>query len=171
MAVTDPTPYASPAAPQTAIATKVARLWPGLVLVAIFWGFVVATRVFDLTIAGVFLSGMAASLLLALSFSIWWLTNRTVSFGERTFDFLAMVIGGIVAGILSDPSNGPIGVIFMGVPMAFTAWMAWLLISRKLSAGVRRWGLLVVLAVVWGSFIVTRVDGVDGQHQVALAWR
>ena len=171
MAVTGPTPYAPPAAPQTAIATKVARLWPGLVLVAIFWGFVVAIRVFDLTIAGVFLSGMAASLLLALSFSIWWLTNRTVSLGERVFDFLALVIGGIVAGILSDPSNGPIGVIFMGVPMAFTAWMAWLLVSRRLSAGVRKWGLLIVLAVVWGAFIVTRVDGVDGQNQVAIAWR
>jgi len=114
MAVTDPTPYASPAAPQAAVATKAARLWPGIVLVAIFWAFVVAIRVFDLTIAGVFLSGMAASLLLALSFSIWWLTNRTVSLGERVFDFLAVVIGGIVAGIWSDPSNGPIGVIFMG---------------------------------------------------------
>jgi len=171
MAVTDPTSDAPAGVASSHVVAKGIRVWPGLLLVLAFWAIVIATRVLDLTIATVFLSGMGASLLLTLALSIWWLSNRTVSFGERMFTFGVLVVGTIVAGVISDPSNGPIGLIFVGLPLALTAWIAWLLATRRVSVGTRKWGSFGVLAIVFGAFILTRVDGVDGQNQVALSWR
>ena len=150
---------------------KTPRLWPGIVLVAAYWAFVLGFGRLDMPIFAVFMSGMAASLLLLLAFSAWWLLNRRIARGERWWSFLALVAGLTIAGFLSDPSVGPMGLAFVGVPVIFTAWVVWLVVARRLSSPVRRWGTVGVLAAVLTVFSLSRVDGVDGQSRAAVSWR
>jgi outer membrane protein assembly factor BamB len=84
-----------------------------------------------------------------------------------------MAVGATFAALLCDPSLGPVGLAFFGFPVAFSAWLAWLFVSRRWSSGVQRAGTVMVLALVWVSQILVRVDGIDGENQatISLRWR
>jgi len=140
------------------------RYWPGLVLVGLYWIVLIALRSQDLVISTVFMSSMAASALLALLITIWWLTNRSIHSRDRLFSFLAVVGGGILAYILCDPSVGGIGLVLLGVPLAISAWLLWMFLMKSRPVTIQRIGLLVVLVIVWGSFVTVRVEGVDGSN-------
>ena len=77
----------------------------------------------------------------------------------------------IVAGLASDPSVGVIGLVFVGVPIVLTVWLAWLAFARNRSLDLRRWGSVVVMLIVWASFTLARVEGIDGQNHAELSWR
>jgi outer membrane protein assembly factor BamB len=147
------------------------RFWPAVVLVCTFWGFVLITRVLDLPIFGVFMSNMGASALLALLFIVWWLTNRRIQAVDRLFGFVAVIVGGGLAAYLCDPSVGAIGVVLFGAPVSLSAWLLWLLLTKRSSAAVKRAGLLGLLALTWGCLTVVRVDGVWGDNNATVSWR
>ncbi len=147
------------------------RLWPGVLLVALFWGLVLGLRFADPAISTSFISTMAASALLGLGFGIWWLSNRRISWVSRLSGLAAMVLGGVVAYVLSDPSVGGLGLMLFGVPMALSGWVAWLLVSRNRSESTQRLGQVVVVALVWASMTLVRVDGIDGDNNAAVALR
>lgn len=151
--------------------TPLPRLWPGVVLVAAYWGFVVALGAYDLPIFTVFMSSFGASLLFALLFVGWWLSNRRISWSDRLFALAAFVVGAIIAVLAGDPSVGGIGLILFGVPMCLSAWLVWWLIARSRSNSLRRVGLVVVMAVIWGAQTLVRVDGINGSSKAAVAWR
>jgi outer membrane protein assembly factor BamB len=159
------------AEPMLAKVPKSPRLWPGAVLVAMFWCVFLGSGWLDAPISTGFMSIMAASALLTLLFPIWWLTNGRVSGVERVYGFLSMVALAAIAVVFCDPSVGVIGLVFLGFPTAFTAWIAWLLVARRASPEFQRYGTIVVLALVWAAFIVVRIDGVDGNNSAALSLR
>jgi hypothetical protein len=113
-------------------------------LVTLFWCVYVGVRIFDAPISTSFMSIMGASALLALLFSIWWLTNGTVRLADRLVGFSVLVAGIVVAGFLCHPSVGPIGLVFLGLPLALTVWMTWLFVSRRWSTKVQRAGTAIV---------------------------
>ena len=155
------------------VAGPAPRMWPGLVLVGLFWTVVAMLRVFDVQISTNFLTTMGSSLLLAVVFSIWWLLNRRVEMSERFFDWFVVVAGAVVTGMLSHPSIGLIGIFFFGLPLAITAWAVWLVLAKRWSPGTRRAGMVALSVVVWGIQLATRVDGIDGSNnaQISLRWR
>jgi outer membrane protein assembly factor BamB len=163
---TDPkaTVPASPGQP------SVPRVWPIVVLVGIYWLVIGALRLADAPIYAVFMTSMAASLGLLLLVVGWWLTNGTLSRRERAIGFLALVLGGVAAGILCDPSVGPMGLIFAGLPFILTAWAVWLVAARSHDT-LRRVGLVVLTLGMWGFLTLVRADGIDGDNQAAVSFR
>jgi len=142
-----------------------------VLLLAGYWGLMGLLRVSDLPISTSFMSSMGASALVMLLFLIWWLSNRAYSFGERLAGALAYIGAFLAAGFLSDKSIGFIGLVFVGVPIVFTAWLGWLQLARHQPAARRTWGTVALLALLWGGFLLARVDGVDGSNRAAVAWR
>ena len=120
-------PSPSPAAPARAL-----RIWPVVLMVVAYWAFVTAIGRLDMPIYVIFLSSMAASALLVLAFSAWWMSRSAVSLRERLIGFAALWGGMIVAGLASDPSVGVIGLVFVGVPIVVTVWLAWLAFARSI---------------------------------------
>ncbi len=151
--------------------TPAPRVWPAVVLVATFWGFVIVSRLLDLPIYGVFMSNMGAAALLGLLFMVWWLMNRRITARDRLFGFAVAIVCGGLAARLCDPSVGPIGVVLFGAPVSLSVWLLWLLLTRRRSAAVQRVGLLFLLVLVWGSLTVVRVDGVWGDNNATLSLR
>ncbi len=149
------------------------RVWPGVVLVALFWSVFFGVRVLDAPISTGFMSIMGAASLMTLLYLGWWLCNGTVRLAERVFDVGVLIVGLLIAGWFCHPSLGPIGLVFLGLPLAFSAWTLWLLVARRWSESTRRIGNVVVLSLVWLSQIVVRIDGVDGRNNasISLRWR
>lgn len=165
-AAPSPSAAAPPATP-----TRALRLWPAVLMVAAYWVFVTVIGRTDREIYVIFLSSVAASALLLLGFSGWWLTRRAVSIRERLIGFAALWGGMIVAGLASDPSVGVIGLAFVGVPIVITVWLVWLAFARGRSTDLRRFGSVALVLVVLSGFTLARVEGIDGQNHAELSWR
>ena len=153
-------------------AAPLPRMWPGLLLVGLFWAAVASLRLFDAVISTNFVVTMGSSVLLALVFSVWWLTNRRVDISERFFDWFALVAGAVITGYLCHPSIGWMGIFFFGLPFAITLWAIWLVLSKRWAPGTRRAGVVALMVLVWGLQLAARVDGIDGDNnaQLSLRW-
>jgi outer membrane protein assembly factor BamB len=147
------------------------RVWPAVVLVGLFWAFFFASPWLGLTMFPGFLARMAAGLLLALLFSLWWSFNRGIPLRDRLLGFAAVALGGVAAALLSDRTVPLMILVLMGLPLAFTAWAAWLVVARKFSARTRRRGVVAALALAWGAFLVVRTQGLGGEGQPEIYWR
>ncbi|HEY2894757.1 MAG TPA: PQQ-binding-like beta-propeller repeat protein [Pirellulales bacterium] len=163
-------PDPRPAASAPSAKPNAARVWPIVVLVGIYWAVMLALRLSEAPIYVLFMTSMAASLGLLLLVAGWWLTNGTLPRRERLVGFLALVLGGIAAGILCDPSVGPMGLIFSGIPFVLTAWAVWLVVARH-NEPLRRVGLVLLTLGMWGFFTLVRADGIDGDNQAAISFR
>src|SRR5204862_435713 len=66
---------------------------------------------------------------------------------------------------------GGFGLVLHGLPIATTAWVAWLVATPFVPWPGRRAGLLVVLALVFGSLTLIRNEGTDGLISSTFRWR
>jgi outer membrane protein assembly factor BamB len=156
--------------PTTAGAGRPARLWPAVVLVALFWAaFGVADALEKPYFIG-FIYSMAAAAVLVLLFSIWWWFSRRIPLGDRALTVLLVVGLGIGVVPLCHKSVW-FALPTLGLPVALTVLTGWLLLVRWTGFIWKRWGLLVVLALSWGSFALIRVDGVDADLRAETKWR
>ena len=147
-------------------------LWLPLAMAAFFWVYMFAAPRFDMPISTTFLSTMALALLTSLVFCGWWLfLSRTVCWRDRVLGLVMLIGGAAATSRLGDPSLGIIGCLLIGMPTAITAWLVWMLASKRFTLNGRRLGSLVVVAGVWLLFSLVRVEGVDGSNQAAVAWR
>jgi outer membrane protein assembly factor BamB len=147
------------------------RVWPAVALVGLYWAFFFASPLLGLTMFPGFLARMAAGLLLALAFSLWWSFNRGIPRRDRLVGFAGVVLGGVAAALLSDRTVPAMILVLMGLPLAFTAWAVWLVVARRFSARTRLRGVLAALALVWGAFLVIRMQGLGGEGRPEVYWR
>lgn len=156
---TTPTPAAPP------------RLWPPVAFVAVYWaaGFVVGRL--DKPYFYGFLYGMASGALLALFYFGWWWTRRSVPLRGRLLGFLLVVGGGAVAYPLVHPSLGGFGLLFTGLPIALTAWTAWMLLAKRRSLPLAGAGALAIVWLSWLALALLRIDGLTGELRADLRWR
>ena len=167
-AQTSPTTSAVPVAPATA---RAIRIWPGLLLAGIYWGAFVGISRAELPITTTFMSEAGAGALLVLLFVIWWLTNRTIRWGDRLWIFLALVIGATTAAIVSRETMGAFGVLFMGLPVTITVLIAGVFALRKLAPRHLRAGVILATSLTWVYFSLLRMDGLTGDLQADIRWR
>jgi outer membrane protein assembly factor BamB len=150
---------------------KTPRVWPGLILVGVFWVCYFTTRAIELTTFVRFISSMAICAALTFGFVTWWLLSFRRSWSERLVGLAAAIGGGIAAAPLCMDTLGAFALILMVPPYVFTVWAIWLLASRKASPPTRLLGLTVVLLATWGFFALLRFDGISGDQRAEIHWR
>jgi outer membrane protein assembly factor BamB len=160
-------PFETQAKRETA---KPPRYWPAVVMLAAYWTYAFTCRHLELSMGVLFLSRMVALLLLILSFSIWWLTNRRIPLGERWLTVAVTLAGAALAVPLTLSTLGP-AVVVVGLLFVFTLGTVWLVASKKAASRVRRWGLWATILLVWGGCTLVRWNGLSGDQESDVHWR
>ncbi|MFL5340598.1 MAG: PQQ-binding-like beta-propeller repeat protein [Gemmataceae bacterium] len=155
-------------------ATRPPRVWPPLLLLAMFW---VAYSVLRWTELGVgagffgFVILMGGWLIELLLIAVWWLGFSRVGRPERLLVVAAAVVGCAAAVALSHKSMYQFMFMGPGLPLVVTAWTLVLVVARSWPAGLRRAALVAALVVSWSAFPLLRTEGLGGDMQFALNWR
>ena len=95
MKLETPTVAAQAPRPPAAVAGGRPRLWPAVVLIALFWVAFVLVGALEKPYFIGFLYGMAAPAVLLLLFSVWWWCNRRMPLGDRAYGCLLVVALGV----------------------------------------------------------------------------
>lgn len=158
-------------APQTPDKPRTMRVWPGLLLVGVFWAFYFGIGLPELPITTTFMSRAGAGALFVLLTAIWWLTNWTIRLADRLWVFLALIIGATTAAIVSQKTLTVPGLLFTALPPAFSFLSIGTLVLGKLSPRHLRAGMIVAVSLLWGFFSLLRMDGLTGDLQADFRWR
>jgi len=103
------------------------RVWPAVVLVALFWVFWVAHYLIPLDAGVRFLSRMGAFAALLLGFLIWWLSRRSISWRDRLLAIALWIAGTIVAEKLADKTlASAFSMVLSSLPFVITGWVIWM---------------------------------------------
>jgi outer membrane protein assembly factor BamB len=154
------------------------RLWPAIVLVAVFWcvvGFMKFVTIKTLFPEDVFtqlqhfLVAFYSPMLLALGTLIWWLGFSRFPWIERLSGLALLIVGGILARLAADKSMA-FGLLMTGIPVAITAVVAAMVVARV--SGLQRILTIAVASfLAWGYFTLIRLDGITGQLKGQQSWR
>src|SRR5262245_22825497 len=145
--------------------------WPAVVLVIAYWVACGIARWFGASLFVVFITQLASCALLTLVFLGWWSRARRVPRRERLTGLAAFPIGGVLAAALSPAKAGGVGWLLTSVPLVFTLWALWLFVARNRASSTRRSGLVAVLSLTWGVFILIRFEGLNGDGRPVVHWR
>jgi outer membrane protein assembly factor BamB len=147
------------------------RVWPALLIIALFWAARLLLASLDLPIFQRFMGTLAATAFLILAFLLWWSIDRRGRRGQRLVPVLAWLIGGVLVGVLTFKSLGPMPLILTAMPWVFTAWAFWIVLARAASIQNPRLSLAAVIVLTWGVFTLVRMEGLTGEGGTSLAWR
>jgi outer membrane protein assembly factor BamB len=147
------------------------RVWPAVVMLAIFWAFLYANHTFEMTMFGRFLSRMAGYGVLLVAFLGWWLSRSAVRWRDRLLAIVVVAVIYVIACWLSDKSMDPFAIFMSAFPIVFTVWTAWLLVSRSASPIVQRAGFCAAMLLAFGYFTLVRWDGLDAAQRAEMSWR
>lgn len=150
---------------------KSLRIWPALAIIAAYWAAEAVLLSSDMVISQTFMLRVGLWLLVPLLFLAWWLTRRQLRWSERLTPLAAIVVGAVLCSLVSLETLGVMSVVFLGLPLIWTAWTVWLLISRRASERTRRAGSIATIFLVWAVISLLRVDGIDGRMMPDLHWR
>lgn len=153
----------------------------GLQLLLIF-GFRSVERFVEVDLMPLFMARLWGPVLLALGIAVWWLFFSRVSWWHRLLPFPFFAAGAALLWFFADPTWGDpknptqVGIrVFMfflyPLPAATTAWVAWLVATRRLSWPVRRAGLCAAVFLGWAFFTLVRIDGTDGSFNIEMSYR
>jgi hypothetical protein len=149
------------------------RIWPPLVVLAVFWA---AYSLWRWTELGASLGFLGFLMLLAIGgaaallFVLWWLAASRVSWRERLAVLAAAALAGGVACFYADRRLGPF-LLVPGLPLVLSLWALGVLAARRWPSQARSLGLISLLCLGWGAFLLLRGEGMGGDGQIALRWR
>jgi outer membrane protein assembly factor BamB len=146
------------------------RAWPGVIAIALYWAVFAVLEQLDMQMFPRFLAEAGSLLLACLVFLIWWMTNRSVSLRDRLLGVAALTIAIVLATLGAHKSLGP-ALYISAVPLAFSFWAVWLVVSRRASLRWRRIGLVAGLFCVWSFFMTLRTEGMHGSGKGDWFWR
>jgi len=164
-------PSTSPTVVPTTRAGRSFRVWPAVVMVALFWAFLYVHYTYEMAMFSRFLSRMIAHGLLLLGFLGWWFTRRQISLRDRFLAVGVWILSSVIAGSLADKTVNIAGLLMFGFPFAFTVWTAWILISRNRPLPVQKLGFCVAMAATTGFFALLRWEGLSGDQVPQFDWR
>jgi len=151
---------------------KPLRLWPGVAaaVLLVLARFVAPAVVPDLAMYAV-LGALAASLIILL----WWLFFSRARWMERVGAILLMAAALFAASRVAHESiaTGMMGLMLpiFTIPLLALALVAWAMLTRRCSDGLRRLSLVAVVVLVCGFMTLLRTGGVDGEGDSDLHWR
>jgi outer membrane protein assembly factor BamB len=148
------------------------RVWPAVVMVALFWVFWVAHYAIPMDAGPRFLSRMAANVLLLLGFLIWWLSRSSIRWRDRLLAVALWIVGTYLAVMVADKTLGSLFAMFLSTAsLAITTWTLWVWLSRTASPGIQRVGFCVVMLLTLGYFTLLRWDGLWANQFPSFNWR
>jgi len=158
--------------PTTNAPRKPLRLWPGVaaaVLLALAW--FVVPYVLPQAASYALLAGAVS----VLAILLWWLLFSRARWYERLGAVALIVVALIATKQLVHTSiagGGMGGLIYViAVPFLALALVAWAVASRRLSDGLRRASLVVVIVLVCGGFMLIRTGGLTATLDNDFHWR
>src|SRR5437870_2437815 len=116
-------PLASNVSTTVPATSRPIRVWPAVVMVALFWIFWVAHYTISMDAGTRFLSRMAANALLLLGFLIWWLSRSSIRWSDRLLAVGLWIVGTFVAVKFADKSLGDLfSMTLSSSTLVMTAW-------------------------------------------------
>jgi outer membrane protein assembly factor BamB len=146
------------------------RLWPAQFLVAAYWITWLIMKVFFSATMMQFLVMFNAPMVLAAGVLVWWLFFSRLPWVDRLWGIGCVILGGLGAWLLIHGSMGMV-LIMNALPVAITAVVGWMIVSRGATTPAGRAGLLVASVLAWGYFTLIRFDGVTGDMVAERSWR
>ncbi len=151
---------------------KPLRLWPGVIaaaLLALSWFGV------PIVIPEAALYGLLGGALSALAILVWWLFFSRAPWAERVGAIVLMVVAVVATKLLVHESiaGGGMGMLLyvVAIPVLALALVAWAVASRRLSDGLRRASLVVIIVLVCAVFTVLRTGGLTATLDNDFHWR
>lgn len=147
------------------------RLWPLVVIVVLQWLAMLVPAWLAPATTLHFFGGFLGPLVGGAAVAAWWLFASRLTWTDRWLGLAVFIASIAVTWLLADPSFELIWLLLHGLPIATTALTIWLIATPFLNWPMRRAGLLVVVLVSWGFFLLVRHEGYSGNFAVAIPWR
>lgn len=139
-----------------------------LVILAVVWLLVGATYLMEPSFIPFVVRVMVAPLLGLVATLVWWWGFTGLCWKDKLL-VTGLFFGALALLVVPHGQNGML-YLFASVPVAVTAWLAWLVITPWLPWAPRGWGLLAVIALVFGFFGLLRIKGIDGDFVTEYEW-
>src|SRR4051812_27112039 len=147
------------------------RMWVPVAVMVFYWAyFIVSTWMVEMSMFVRFMSQSLILLVMGLVFLIWWGFNRRVRLGDKLLVLAAAIASPFLAVALAHRTIGGM-VIFLILPLIFTVWTLWLLVARKASQPVWKWGLIGMMFVPSVVYSFFRMEGLAGRGMPDLRFR
>jgi outer membrane protein assembly factor BamB len=164
------TPQSDPVASEPTARRR--RPWFGLALAAVLWLQTLVGWALDVQSFAWFLGTMALYAVVTIAFIVWWLSRRSFTWPERVTGLVAAPLLGILVGRLAGGTIQPVVYLaLIGLPIVLTAWAIWVWIVAPRPGTFRVGSLVACLALVWGAFLLVRVNGIQGNMRADIHWR
>jgi outer membrane protein assembly factor BamB len=153
---------------------KPLRVWPGVVIVILQW--LIRFGIPNIVPGDTFTQyGVFGGLLGGLAIVIWWAFYSRAPLFDRVGAIILMIVSLKVTSYLLDKSieTAMMGLMFAiySIPVLSLAFVVWAVLSRDLSAGLRRVTMVatILLSSIFWAFV--RTDGMDAEAHHNFAWR
>jgi len=146
------------------------RLWPGLILVAIYW---IAWGTVTLFFAGTFTQFLTifwTPMLVGAGVALWWLFFSRLPWSYRLWGLAWLILGGLGAYGLADKSM-KFGLLMYALPVALTATVLTLATVGRSPTLTAYLCLAAASVLSWGYYTLLRVDGITGGLTAQRSWR
>ena len=163
-------PQSQPNSPGAGPQTRL-RLWPGVVLVAVFWLVRVWATTGEFALYKFFVGMLIAPLVVLAGLALWWLLASRLRWCDRLLVVGTFVAVTAVAMVSADASFRGMALVLYALPVVITAWLGWLLLSFRLPWPVRRTGVLLIFIAASVGCSLLRIDGMDGNFVAKFNWR
>ena len=149
---------------------KPLRLWPGVAIVILQWLVTYAVpliapdaEVFSLPVGVLAVMGGALG---GLAIVIWWLLFSRAHWSERVGAIILMIVAVPATRLLVHESIAAAGMGMLlyisSIPYLSLALVAWAVVTRRLTDGVRRVALVAAIVVACAPWTLLRTAGVGG---------
>jgi hypothetical protein len=148
---------------------KPLRLWPGVVAVVLQW---LAWFVFPAVFPAIAIYGLLFGGFAALVIVLWWLFFSRAPWLDRVGAIVVMPIAVVAARPIAHASiaNGGL-IILLSIPLLSLALVAWAVVARRFSGGVRLATLVASMFLACGVLTLIRISGVTGGAHLDIHWR
>ncbi|MCI0416569.1 PQQ-binding-like beta-propeller repeat protein [bacterium] len=151
---------------------KPLRLWPGVVLAIVL---LVSKYLVPLLLPEYMVYGLLGSLGAAVAIILWWLFFSRALWSERlgALAVMALALFATYQFLHISIAKGAMGMLFwiLSIPILTVAFVAWAVLTRRLSNRVRRVTMVLTIFLGCGFWILIRTGGFSGQGENDFAWR
>ena len=157
--------------PTTTLNPSRLRLWPGVAILAIQWLVVLAIGTLAPPGRAQFFAKFLTPIGGAVLLCLWWLLASRIRWTARLLVVGVFLAAGGLCVLVGGAGFPMMAALMYALPIVTSVWIGWLLLSIYLPWRQRYVGLLAAIVLVWGYFMLLRVDGIDGGMAATLCWR